>query len=546
LEERSVSRLIIGGSLQVIGSALSGLFWWILGILLSRPDIGIGPEGYGVYGIMLSFISFLSLFPAGVSTALSRSLQEFDTKEDKAYVSRAFFTVTLVLLFASISLGLIIINSFFGTSYVRTMLFISLITVFLLSFSSFFIGLLNGFYEYNHTGFATMLYGAGAFITTVFILFFMDIRKMSPYGYSYYLALIFISGSLIYLVYLFIASLITIQITSGFFSISFDISFKKALKRTFWCMLPLLLSLNSYMWASLLILSSFGISEKYLGMLNIAIGYAATLFLIAFFSIPSVPEIGRAYEIGDTNLIKKLVRGAIKSFMFLTGLLIVAYVSMSYPLLYIFHTKVYTTAQIPFITSMISTGLIAVEYACIMILIGLNKEKLGGISALITFIASLSIFIILLYANWKLPYLEEEISYITLPSLILTFITIPIIVYLFKVIKESSGYLPVSAILKSILSATVATIFGMLLYPIIWPKTDFIQLSIAAALPSILYLLALLLIGYFDEQDFILAYDVINSLKLSFFSPLIKAFERIALANPLREKNWLDKVSAES
>lgn len=546
LEEKSVTRLIVGGSFQVIGSALGGLFWWLLGILLSRPDTGIGPEGYGIYGVLVSFISFLSLFSAGISIALSRSLQEFEDIKDKENVSKAFFTVTLILLSISIFIGLLIINYFFSFSYIRTMLYLSLISIFILGFSSFFIGLLNGFYEYNHTGIATMIYGAGAFASTTFLLFVLNIKKMSPHNYSCYLALIFISGSSFYLMYLLLASLITIPITLSFFFLSLNNSFKKAMRRTFWCTLPLLLSLNSYMWASILILSFFGVDEKYLGMLNIAIGYATTLFLIASFSIPSVPEIGHAYEAGNINLIRNLVRGAVKSFMFLTGVLMVAYISMSYPLLYIFHTEAYIDAQIPFIFSTISTGLITIAYACIMILIGLNKEKLGGILALITFISSVFLFMVSLYFDIKLPYLEEELNYITLPSIVLIFVTIPIVIYLFSAIKENSGYLPTSAIFKSILSAFIAIVIGMMLYPKIWPKTDFIQLSIAAIIPSSLYLLVLLLIGYFDEQDFILAYNVIDSLKLSFLSPIIKVFERIVLANPLKEKSWARKIDAKS
>jgi len=516
LTESGAERLIVGGSFQVIGNALGGILWWTLAILLSRPDIGIGPAGYGVYGVVVSFVSFLNLFTAGVFVAFSRALQERRDLEGKLSIVWAFLIVSLISTVLAVLVGLLILYAMFDSGYIRNMLMISLVAIPILGMTHFLRGLLNGFYKYEILSGSAVMYAGGSLIFALFLLYCLDIRSMPINIYSVYLPLIQIFGSSICFLYLLVWSLVKTPIRLRGLSDPSIIDIRDALRRTLWCTLPLIIPLNAYGLLSYIFLSSYGVAKEYLGIMNVILGYTATMFLVATFANPSVPEVGRAYENNDDLLMAKQVEGAIKYSMLLMGLLVVVYISASQPLLYVFHTEAYTAGKIPFIVGIISTSAFAIEYVGMMIAIGMKRGRLCGVLALLTFCAPLIILSIALMLGLKIPSLSPEISQITLPFLISILTTIPAVCYIFSIIKKTIGSFPTHAVIKSVIAAVITILITQELCPLVWPTIDIVQLLVSIITAGTTYLVLLYSLKYFDRRDRLLFRLLLDNFRALF------------------------------
>ncbi|MFA5363901.1 MAG: polysaccharide biosynthesis C-terminal domain-containing protein [Candidatus Bathyarchaeia archaeon] len=482
-------RLVSGGAWFLGLMTLSGFFWLLLGIQMSRV---YGPEGYGVFSTTASVFDFMWAFIfGGIFEGLIHFGASYLTKKDAdipSFFSKYLRYLTIMSIIVFVGLSAV---AFQTTSNTTRILLFSLACAFLFSGTKDALAAILGSLHKNRQ--LSTVNSIGFYVITVIGLAFM-VMKM-PYDL---LPLLITFGPIsqavlcVYFSKPYIKDLVKNNI--DFFRTR---KLKHALMEDFRDYKHILLFGFSVSIGkiSFMVMKSLDIpiltlffDYSNVGIYSVADTASSVLFSMTAFALPIISSISEAWTKNDCEEIENCVKIAVK-FPLILGLpLTVIIFVLAEPIILGIFGPIYQGAVMPLQILINGTFLLMFGHTLSSILIGIGKPKLSGtlmgISA-VQYIISLFILVPIFGLNGAAI------------SLTLTGVTslalIPI------AIKRNVKVAVFSGIHKVIFSGAV---LGVLLFVVQWfYKSNFLIILLGTAASVCVYALLLHFTGYITREE---------------------------------------------
>ncbi|NHI94721.1 MAG: lipopolysaccharide biosynthesis protein [Candidatus Lokiarchaeota archaeon] len=496
--EEAAKKIIGGGSMLMIFGLLSGLIGWIFNALWSRSDIGIGPALYGVVASTVALNSGIIWISDGFHQAISKytsaALVSSKSQATK-YANAGFFVIFLFgagigILFITISLICFPINF-----YLALVFLVTGISLFIGFIRDSFVGNLSGIQKFNHIAMVQFILVSGVGIGIIGWLFFTPEVAV----------IIIVTSGMVFgvLIQLFLGFLLfkkNAPYNMNYFHNSSRSDKIEILKYGLYCSIPMLILHGTiYSIATLYYIFFFGANSDLVGIYGMLTGYASVMGSAVVFGWPQVPAISEAKEKNDDEMINHVVKNSFKAGFNFSMFLMTLYVSMAFPMMFMFHGEEYLIGGIPLMIHALAVVFIGLDFLACSLLIGIGEGKRAGILILImTLFQLISVPIII-------PVVHSRISLLVGPStlLIIAIVLFPICLrYIFnRTSNEKRLYTDI--LWKGGLSAALGVIISWFIQYYLLPAYNSIMIFILdCAIGLIIFLIFMLLFGGFDDDDF--------------------------------------------
>ena len=525
-KEEAMKKIVGGGSALMIFGLLGGLIGWAFNAIFSRSDIGVGPSLFAVIASCVAFASGLAWVSAGFHNAISKyvSAALVTSKENASkYASAGSFIMNC---FGAIILGIFMIIGilFFSINYFFTIIFfVSGISLYFLFIRDIYIGNLGGLQRFDKIGFIMFANVFGIVISIIGWLFFQLPLNI----------ILIAAGGLIF------GNFIQMLIARYFFNKEsmyrfklFDTSNKperiEILKYGLYCAVPMLVLMGTiYSISSIYYTFFLGANSELVAVYGMLVGYSSIMGSSVAFGWPQVPAISEAKEKKDDEMINHVVRNAFKMGFNFSMFFLCLYASMAYSMMLMFHGPEYVIGTVPLIIHSLAVVFIGLDFLACTVLIGIGEGKKAGI---IIAILSLSV---LIAVPILIPIIPQNMVLLVGPFtlLIVAIALFPICYnYLLKhTTNPSSMY--VNILWKSGVSAGLSITISWTIQFFFLPGYEsFLHFVGAAAIGLGLFVVFMLLLGGFDDEDF----KMVEGIPL--MKPLANALKKINKKSPFYSK----------
>ncbi len=399
-ESPSVERLVTGGTYIMGFSVLAGLMGWIVLIVASRSDIGVGAEllGFLTTAMALNFIS-ISIsggFNQALSKYISEALVESKTKA-LSYAKSGFFLFNII--------GIILFSIFFAiaiwifpNNFAYAMVFgIVAISYYLTFLGNNFVGNIAAVHRFDRIGMAVFGGSIGGAIVALGILFFVP-KPLNAILLPLMLIANVIIGTILNFYYA--QKSVPYKITSTFKGADRTQTIQ-ILKYGLYSSIPNIIYSGTILWIQTLWFSGLlGFATTVVSANGIIIGYASVALAICQMGWPQIPAISEAKAMNNYELIDDYMESTLHNGFNMSIFLLTIYIGLSYLILQLFHGPEYLFAQIPFIILSIGVAIVGIEFLICTLLIGLGEGKKAAILILsITLIQITLVPILIIFLN---------------------------------------------------------------------------------------------------------------------------------------------------
>jgi O-antigen/teichoic acid export membrane protein len=479
-------RLVSGGVWFLGLMILSGVFWLLLGVQVSRV---YGRSGFGLFSMAFSVFDFLwALIFGGLFEGLIHFGAGYLTKKD-ANLSRYFSNYVRYLTVMSLIMFVFLTILSFQTSDIKfRIILLSLAFAFLFSGTkdslSSIIGSLHkskqlsiiqssGFYAVSILGMIVVLFNLPSNLLPVLIVFapvcqlLLCVYFLRPY----------IKDLISYNIDLFTNK-------NREYSILEDLKqFKHILIFGF----SISVGKISFMIMKSLDLPILNLFFDYanVGVYSVADTVSSVLFMMTAFSLPILSSVSEAWTKKDWTLIEKYVKISVKYPLILGLPLTVIIFALAEPIVVGIYGIAFQGAVMPLQILIIGTFLLMFGYTLSSILIGIGKPKLSG-----TLMASAATqYIISLFIVVPLFGLDGAAFSLTLTG-VTSLILIPIFIKRHLKVDVFSGFH------KLIFSGAILA--GILFFI---PRSNFFILILGTIASIAAYVILLYYTGYINQED---------------------------------------------
>ncbi|MHA1278177.1 MAG: hypothetical protein ACTSQI_16370 [Candidatus Helarchaeota archaeon] len=399
-EKPSVERLVTGGTYIVGFSVLAGLMGWLVILIASRSDIGVGIAGLGFFTTANAFNYIILSISGGFNQSLSKYISEALVVSDKKaliYARSGFFVFNII--------GIILFSCFFAvfvwlfpSNYQYALIYgILAITYYLTFLDSNFTGNIAAVHRFDRIGivsFVASIGGAGA----AFLILFLVPPPLNA----------------VLLPLTLIAAVMTRVSMSFYFarkSVPYTLSsiLKGARRREAiqiikygaYSTVPNIIYSGAILWIQALWFSGLlGIGSTVVSANGLIIGYASVALAICQMGWPQIPAISEAKAMKDYDLIDDYMKTTLHNGFNMSLFLLTIYIGLSYIILKLFHGVEYLFAHIPFIIMSIGVVIIGLEFLICTLLVGLGKGKKAALLIIIlTLIQVILTPLLIMYLN---------------------------------------------------------------------------------------------------------------------------------------------------
>ena len=479
-------RLVSGGAWFLGLMILSGIFWLILGIQVSRT---YGPSGFGLFSMSYSVFDFLwALIFGGLFEGLIHFGACYLTKKD-ANLSRYFSNYVRYLTAMSLVIFVVLtVLSFQTSDIIFRMILLSLAFAFLFSGTKDALSSILG--SLHKSKQLSIIQSSGFYAVTIIGMIFALFNL--PPDLLPTLVVVAPICQLILCVYFLRTYL------KDLFLFNKDFFKNKKIKdslledvKQFRHILIFGFSISvgkiSFMVMKSLDIPILNLFFDYanVGVYSVADTISSILFSMTAFSLPIISSMSEAWSQKDDSLIEKYVKISVKYPLLLGLPLTIIIFALAEPIVVGVYGTAFQGAVIPLQILIIGTFLLMFGRTLSSILIGIGKAKLSGIllaAAAIQYLVSLFILV-------PLFGLDGAAISLTLTG-VTSLILIPIFIKRHLKVEVFSG-------LHKILFS--GAILAVILYII--PKTNFLIVILGTIASIAVYVVLLYYTGYINQED---------------------------------------------
>jgi O-antigen/teichoic acid export membrane protein len=486
IERSGPGRLVSGGVWSIGFMVLSGFFWLLWGVQVSRR---YGPSGYGLFSTAQSVYNFTWAFIFG---GIFEGLIKFGTEhllEDDS--NPAYFFSNYVRYLTGISLLVFVIltaASFLISDTILRILTLSIAFSFLFSGAKDSLASIVGALKRNRQ--LSIINSSRAYI--VFILGFVFILFGLPFYTLPTLLLMATIGQLLvslffcrpYLKDLYLSILKIFRMKNKRYFISEDIkNFKYIIYFGLFVSIGKI-SFNVMKSLDIMVLNLFFDYEN-VGIYSVADTASSLLFYMTAFSIPIISSISEAWIKKDDELMREYVKISVKYPLLIGVPLTISIFALARPLILGIYGADFQEAVIPLQILIVGTFLLMFGYTLSAVLVGIGKPKLsGGLMA-----GAAVQYIFSLYILAPAFGFEGAALALTLTGVTSLFL-IPFFIKYYLKVEIFSG------IFKIVFSGALMAIILLAM-----PKTNILTLFVGYSAGLAIFFLSLKYTGYIDQQD---------------------------------------------
>ncbi|MHA1264956.1 MAG: hypothetical protein ACTSRS_06930 [Candidatus Helarchaeota archaeon] len=516
LKSEAPQNLLASGMWQIAGTLISAILAWILVVLVSREDIGLGAEGVGVLNTALAVYGIFMLLTLGMSKATSQVVSEHILDKRVAFEQSRNGIFVIIITGFIVGTGLVIWSFFVGNPFLfqnrmSSILFIIGIVLMITGFRDAFTSNLAAVGEYDDIAKGNFVFPLFQLLTGIIIIVLIKILNLP-----------ILSNTLIALVFIFGIIAQTLFLAKHFNNLWFNVEifrFTKVDRRA------LTLARQGFYFSItdiipvgvlgsivvVLILTHAQMicpttqAYEITGAFSIILGYALGGLIIVGFAWPMITAVAEAYGTGDSERIRFYLHLIVKLFFYLTFFILTIDIGLSRGILYLFHGPIYLTGVtdtwIPFILTIAAFAIAGFEYILCSVILGIGKGRvaaayLGSIVLLV--IGSVLLF---LWLNlFPTILINASVGYI-----IGTLILLPLLPFLIKRILNE--HIPMKIGLRSLSALACSIIIAALLF---WPPLNLLPLTnifnfiLAAIILILCYSFLLVFFGAITAPDLLL------------------------------------------
>jgi len=536
-EGPSITKVVTGGGLTYILSMLGGTFAWIFGIIFTRSDIGLGQQAFGIFITGQAIIVLIGCFSWGINQSIQKYVSEYlvsDKNKAELYARNGaigiiiFATCTCIFC---ITLGI----SLLKVNYIMALLLFFIgPTILLASFRDGMVGNIAAVQRFDNIAIINSMSTLGLFLLGIPLILF--VIKPQPAEEFVQLAPLTILGlSCNYIIQIAI---------SWYFSrkcLPFELKklyrgskdrhiMWKIVKYGFYCAIPTLIISGTVLWIPALLMSIM-LGTTTPGLYGVIMGYAMVILTISFMGWPMISAVSEAHAMDNRQLIDDYIRNNFKSSFHLIALLLTIYIGLARPILAVIHGPEYTVGQLPFIILSIGVSLLALEFICCTVIIGVGEGKKASFMVIATVLIEIFLTILFLYF-FPLNVISFAAPCAILISSLAVFPLIP------KMLKPYTSFrLPRGTLLKGSISIVIAIGVGYLIDYFIFSFSSFFGIIIGLILLMIIYIFSMLFLAGYDEDDFKLINDSLDAFNIKFLKHLLETGEKITHKSPFYKKS---------
>ncbi|MFX1294667.1 MAG: hypothetical protein ACFFD2_07415 [Promethearchaeota archaeon] len=533
----SVERLVAGSTYIVGFSVLVGITGWIVTIIGSRSDIGVGPTLYGFLTTATALNIIANCIAGGFNQALSKYISEalVDSKEKALiYAKSGFFIINifgiiLFSIFCGISIWL------FPNNFEYGMLFGILAIIYYINFfKNNFVGNLASVHRFDYIGIAFFGGGIAGAGLAFGILFFVP-KPLNAILLP--LMLLMSIGVQIIIIFHFSRKSVPYSLRSVFRGASRTETFQ-ILKYGLYCMIPNIIFTGAILWIQTLWFSGLiGIATTVVSANGIIIGYASVALAICQIGWPQIPAISEAKAMNDYKIIDEYMKNTLHNGYNMTVFLLTIYIGLSYIILALFHGTEYLFAHIPFIILSTAVAILGVEFLICSLLLGLGEGKKAAILiSVLTLIQIFTVPILIIFLNGAFG--TEVALYAGPSSLLISSIAIfPITFYYLLKYTKNPKRVYLGILGKALTSMILTLLCFSLIEFFVFPHSSAIIAMIIG-----MFVRGVLLFGFFVL--FMLIFAGLNDADLDLYSKymgplqiMIKGMRWLLHHSPFYEKD---------
>jgi O-antigen/teichoic acid export membrane protein len=537
LQAEAPQNLLTAGLWQTVGTMVASILSWLLVLVVSREDIGIGPVGIGILNTASALLSVFSLVIMGMSKATSQKVSEKFSDKKLAFQHARNGTFITIIFGIVIGICLIVGAFFIGNPFtlqdeLSSILLILGITMLFVGFREGFSANLAAVGEYDEIVKAGVMLQLSRFISGIIII--IIIKSIIGPAFTGLILLILIISTIVQVLFLY-RFLGKLWFNKQIFR------FTKVDRKTFgivrqglYFAVTDIIPVGLLGATSTILLLFFTGDYHIVGAYSIAIGYSIGGLIVAGFAWPIITSVAEAYGQGDTERIHRYLNLILKLFFYLTFLMIAISIGLSRGILNIFHGTDYTTTYdvwLPFILVVSAFTIAGFEYIMCSVLLGVGKGRPAATYLGSIFLVSVGFISLFLWLEPFTPQINAGLGFLTG-----TVIMLPILPILVK--KNLKHGISKAVPLRS----TLALLCSLALPAILtWPPLELIVfnniwlLILLAITIAITYPIFLVFFGAITDEDFDLIDRKIEEYGLGkYIGPIIGILRKINNISPFR------------
>lgn len=479
-------RLVSGGFWFLGLMILSGVFWLLLGIQVSRA---YGPSGFGIFNMAYSIFDFMwALFFGGLFEGLIHFGACYLTKKD-AILSRYFSNYVRYLTVMSIAMFIILtVASLTVNDTIIRIILISLAVAFLFSGTKDALSSIIG--SLHNSKQLSIIQSSGFY--AVSILGIILIIFNLPYDLLPTLVIVAPICQLLFCMYFlrpYLKDMILINV--DYFtnkkiknSLLEDL---KQFKQIFIFGFSISVGKISFMIMKSLDIPILNLFFDFsnVGVYSVADTVSSVLFSMTAFSLPIISSFSEAWSKKENGLIEKYVKISVKYPLLLGLPLTIIIFTLAEPIVVGIYGSEFQGAIMPLQILIIGTFLLMFGRTLSSILIGIGKPKLSG-----TLLATAAIqYLVSLFILVPLFGLDGAAISLTVTG-VTSLVLIPIFIKRHLKVEVFSG-------LHKLLFASAALAAILLIVP----KSNYFLLVPAIITSIAVYIIILYYAGYIDQED---------------------------------------------
>jgi O-antigen/teichoic acid export membrane protein len=507
LKAEAPQSLLTAGLWQIIGTVIASIMSWLLVVVISREDIGLGPSGTGILNTAVAVFTIFSLLTSGIGKSTSQMVSENFSDKPLAFKNARNGTFAAILVGIILGIVLIICSFIIGMPLafrpemsLSTIVFVIGVVMVITGMRDGFIGNFAAAGEYDEIAKSNAINAlfqlAGAITFVVLIK-----NSILPNASIIFILVIGMAAQTLFLTRYFNQFWLNTQL---FRFTQVDRRFFGNIRQGFYFAITDIIPTGLLGSISLILLLFFTHNNyDVVGAYSIILGYSLGGLMVTGFAWPLITSVAEAYGRKDSEKIGYYLRLIVKIFFYVTFLILTIDICLSYGIIGVFHGSVYLTGPTDvwwsFIIVIVAYAIAAFEYVLSSILLGIRKGRSAAFYLGSMFLVTIGITSLCLWFNlFPLPQLSAAVGF-----LISTLIMLPIIPFLLK--KHVQQRIPFMIGIRSILALVCTIAIGAVL---MWPPLKLIPLSngflilIMGFVMIVIYLLLLIFFGAISQEDF--------------------------------------------
>ena len=545
-EGASVQKVITGGSLTYFLAMLAGIFAFIFGIIFTRADIGLGEESYGIFITGQAIIVVIGCVTWGINQSIQKYVAEYLVNEkEKAELYARNGTIS-ILIFAIITC---IICSILGIWLLSTNFILGLllplvgITIFVIALKDGIIGNIAAVQRFDYVALINACLSLGLFLLGVPIILFI-IKPIPAPDFMQLVPLtilgIFCSGIIqVILCWYFGRKCLPISVKDLYRGVKDFQIMGRVFKYGLYCAIPTIILSGTILWIPALLISGI-LGATAPGLYGIIVGYSTVMLTISFMGWPMISAVSEAHAKGDQKLINDYFRTNFRSSFNLIALILAIFIGLAKPILQIFHGSEYSYGQFPFIILAIGVSILALEFICCTILIGVGDGRRASYFFITITIIEIGLTILFLSC-----FPSNIVSFAAPIAILISSVSLfPFIPKLLK--PHTEVPIPWDSLLKGGISIIIALAVGFLINTFLFSFLSLLGILIGGIIHAVIYIFSMLFLAGYSDEDLEMIYSSLETFNLGALKPLVQVGEKIIHKSPFyRENQEIDTENRE-